>query len=45
MAYAMGYMMSPLTGLRIFSFRHNGFYNELLTQDTGVRFIRAATIA
>jgi hypothetical protein len=34
MAYAMGYMISPLTGLRKFRFHHGDFCNELPTQDT-----------
>ena len=33
MAYAMGYRMSPLTGLRNFRFHPNAFCNELLTQN------------
>jgi hypothetical protein len=32
MAYAMGYIMPPLTGLRRFRFHYSEFYNKLLTQ-------------
>jgi len=34
MAYAMGYMISPLTGLRKFRLHYSDFCNGLLTQGT-----------
>ena len=36
MAYALGYWISPLTGLRKFRLQHSDFCIGLLTQDTSV---------
>jgi hypothetical protein len=42
MAYAMGYRMSPLTGLRRFRFHYSEFCSELLTQDTSAELPKLA---